>query len=85
MSERNYLLKTTQKQYFLRVALEEMSQFKFLFLDDIVDLWNSLSVTIKITVFYLCLVIKFMNFILMSLIQIMKDLCLGYKFPYQSI
>ena len=49
MSSRNYLLKTTQKQYFLRVTLEEMSQFKFLFFDHIVDLWNSLPVTIKIT------------------------------------
>ena len=64
-----------------------MSQFKFLFFDHMVDLWNSLPVPIKITDQLPLLsnkVNEFLN-ILISLIQIMKDLCLGYKFPYQSI
>ena len=64
-----------------------MSQFKFLFFDHMVDLWNSLPVPIKITDQLSLLsnkVNEFLN-ILISLIQIMKDFCLGYKFPYQSI
>ena len=64
----------TQKQYYLRVALEHMF-FNFHFFNRIVALWNDLPGAITITdeYCYLCLVRKLMNFILINLIPIKTD------------
>ena len=63
----------TQKQYYLRVALELVFQLSFF--NRIVALLNDLPGAITITdeYCYLCLVTKLMNFILINLIQYIKN------------